>query len=228
MALREVFTQQVSSGQVAVAWCNSYSAVALRTPEASLLVDPVSISPDPSLRADLLLVSHEHQDHWDPETLAALHRHTGAPVLAPPFVTEQMRRWLPEGAARPFHPWEETSVSGCLVVALPSHHPAREPLSFLLLPVQGPAVYLPGDTSPYPEMTEIRRRWRPQVLVFMGTSLEEGAETCRLLQPAALVTYDWGPPSATERARRMLTRHTPEALFVALKREEVFLYPRAL
>jgi len=220
-----IFERAVHPGQVAIAWCNSYSGVVLRTSQVNLVLDPVKVPAHPSVRADLLLVSHEHHDHWDPPTLVALQCHTGAPVLAPPFIAGRMHRWLPREVVRPLQAGDEVDLDGCRLVALPCLHQARGPLSFLLLSSDGLAVYLPGDSSPFPGMEEIRERFQPQVLVYMGSSLRDGAEVARLLQPKAVVTYDWGPPSVTERARASLIQHLPGALCVALKRYETFLYP---
>ncbi len=223
--IAKVFEKAVPPGQVAIAWCNSYSGVVLRTSEVTLLLDPVKVPVHPRLRADLLLVSHEHSDHWDPPTLVALQRQTGAPLMAPPFIARRMYRWLPHQVVRPLQVGEEVVVRGCRLAALSCLHQAREALSFLFRTPTGLAVYLPGDSSPFPGMEEVRQRFRPQVLVHMGSSLRDGAEVARLIQPKTVVTYDWGHPSVTQRARASLTQHVPEALCVALKRYQVFLYP---
>jgi hypothetical protein len=63
------------------------------------------------------------------------------------------------------------------------------------------------------------------ILLWMGTALEDGARIAQLVRPRTLVTYAIDPPAAGERARRILTRWTPEVWFYPLQRHQVFLYP---
>ena len=281
---------------VALAWVNSYSAVVVKSPGATLLFDPVSMSVPEGVALDLIAVSHGHSDHWDPNLVADLQERTGAPVVASPYLTSRLtaheaarntgqapasgrannptspisesgaRGDFPpgpeasgtedsgtedsanpvshvvtdhqhSGRVRPVSPGDEIKVGDLTVTALRCEHPAVEPLAFQVRSEDGVIVYLPGDTTPFPEMEQLphlecrcqEKRGSQEsgvdVLVWMGTALNDGAEIARLVQPRQFLTYAIGPRAAGERAYSILTGLTPEAPFQALARNQVFSYP---
>ena len=286
---------------VALAWVNSYSAVVVKSPGATLLFDPVSMDVPEGVSLDLIAVSHGHSDHWDPKLVARLQGLTRAPVVASPYLTSRLTahesvrntgqapasgrannptsflsergargdclHWpevpRPEapraetpgtedpaypvshevidhqhsGRVRPVSPGDELKVGDLTVTALRCDHAAVEPLAFQVRTEDGVIVYLPGDTTPFPEMehlphlpaiplpTSEGNRERVDVLVWMGTALNDGAEIARLVQPRQFLTYAIGPPAAGERAHSILTGLTPEAPFQVLARNQVFSYP---
>ena len=85
----DIYHTRVDQG-VALAWVNSYSAVVVKTPGTTLMFDPVSLAVPQDVHLDLIGVSHEHSDHWDPSLVAKLQEHTGAVVAAPPFLASRL------------------------------------------------------------------------------------------------------------------------------------------
>ena len=75
---------------VALAWVNSYSAVVVKSPVATLLFDPVSMDVPEGVSLDLIAVSHGHSDHWDTKLVARLQGRTRAPVAASPYLTSRL------------------------------------------------------------------------------------------------------------------------------------------
>ena len=151
-----------------------------------------------------------------------------------PGLTDQGR----SDKVRPVRPGDEVEVGDATVTALRCDHAAVEPLAFTLRTADGVTVYLPGDTTPFPEMRRPRSEMTPgdpsahpeivegpDILVWMGTALEDGARIADLVRPRVMVTYAIGPPAAGERAKAILTRLTPEIPFHALGRHQVFSYP---
>ena len=292
--VNDIYHTRVAHG-VALAWVNSYSAVVVKTPEATLLFDPVSLAVPQGVPLDLIVVSHEHSDHWDPPLVAQLHEHTGAAVAAPPFLASRLiastrpdeASHLPptregrygvefpptslyergeslprdgsepweSGVVRPLLPGDAMKVGDVLLTALRCDHAARQPLAFLVLTADGISVYLPGDTTPFPEMAELPVAGPPagdkspqptfikggkggfspggqgpgrisvDILLWMGTALADGAEIARLVRPRVLVTYAITPAAAGARAKGILTQMTPGLEFQALERKRVFVYP---
>jgi glyoxylase-like metal-dependent hydrolase (beta-lactamase superfamily II) len=243
-------------GGLAVAWVNSYSAVVVRTPGATLLFDPVSLRVPEDVSLDLIAVSHGHSDHWDPGLVAELQQRTGAVVAASPFLASRLNL---SGPGQPFPqakgqgtpppkgvggvasmlPGDQLKIGDVTVAALRCDHAAPQPLSFLVRTADNRTVYLPGDSSPFPDMSCLgsgeaaaeNRSSKPEpgsgpdVLLWMGTALGDGAQIANLVRPKVLVTYAIAPPAAGARARGILTRLTPEVPFHALERHQIFLYP---
>ena len=143
----------------------------------------------------------------------------------------------------PLQPGDKLKIGDVTVTALRCDHPAVEPLAFLVETDEGITVYLPGDTTPYPEMDALvddgplpRSRslrendgsdaeMRVDILLWMGTALEDGARIAQLVRPKIFLTYSIKPPAAGSRAKDILTRYAPDLPFQALDRHQVFLYP---
>lgn len=231
---------------LAVAWVNSYSAVVVRTPGATLLFDPVSLRVPEDISLDLIAVSHSHSDHWDPGLVAELQQRTGAVVAASPLLASRLnpsgkgRGGQASGGVAPMLPGTQLKIADVTVSALRCDHAAPQPLAFLVRTTDNLAVYLPGDSSPFPGMsclgsgeaataedkfTGLGPDGGPDLLLWMGTALGDGAQIAKLVRPKVLVTYAIAPAAARARAQRILTHLTPEVQFHALERHQIFLYP---
>ena len=233
---------------LAVAWVNSYSAVVVRTPGATLLFDPVSLRVPEDVPLDLIAVSHGHSDHWEAGLVAELQQRTGAVVAASPFLISRLNLSGPGqgapppkgvGGVAPMLPGDQLKIGDVTVAALRCDHAARQPLAFLVRTTDNLAVYLPGDSAPFAGMSclgsaeaataenrspNLGPESGPDVLLWMGTALGDGARIAKLVQPKVLVTYAIAPPAAGARAQRILTRLTPEVQFHALARHQVYVY----
>ena len=146
------------------------------------------------------------------------------------------------GSVIALEPGEWVRVGDVTVAALRCDHAADDPLSFLVRTDDDLVVYLPGDTTPFPAMSRlpsvpppsspssmkwdgIRAEMHVDILLWMGTALEDGARIARLVQPKVLVSYAITPPAAGIRAKGLLTRLTPEIPAYTLEPNQVFVYP---
>ena len=258
----EIYDIQVDRG-VALAWVNSYSAVVTKTPGATLLFDPVSMEVPEGVSLDLIAVSHSHSDHWDPPLVAALQQRTLAVLAMSPSLAQRLgggeipttplykwgelgsgasRSQIPWGEVRPLQPGDELEIGDVTVTALRCDHAAVEPLAFQVRTGDGLTVYLPGDTTPFPEMEQLPRhdhsgssaipvpeaegpKPRLDILLWMGTALNDGARIAELVKPKVFLTYAIAPPAAGVRAREILSSLTPLLPLRSLERHEVFSYP---
>ena len=263
----DIYRTEISRG-VALAWVNSYSAVVIKTPGATLLFDPVGMEVPSDAPLDLIAISHGHSDHWEPALIAELQGRTGSTVAASPSLAAKLRQsgdeipptsLLERGASGyvadrgpsardakdlehlreivSLAPGEEITVGGTTLTALRCDHAAVEPLAFQVSTLDGVTVYLPGDTTPFPEMAQLPNTDSEKpghgqttgrgvdVLCWMGTALADGAKIARLVQPKVFLSYAITPPAAGDRAYEILTALTPDIPFQALDRHQVFLWP---
>jgi L-ascorbate metabolism protein UlaG (beta-lactamase superfamily) len=103
-------------------------------------------------RADLILVSHSHPDHFDNSTLNAV-KGTNAIIIAPQAVYTGMTVAL-RGVTAVLTNGTTTNVLGLTIEAVPaynSNHPRGTGNGYVLT-IGGRRIYMTGDTGDIPEM----------------------------------------------------------------------------
>ncbi|MCA1336465.1 MBL fold metallo-hydrolase [Pseudooceanicola marinus] len=140
----------------------AHASFVLVTPAGVLYVDPVGGAdaydalPDP----DAVLITHEHGDHYDPDTLSALAERAGGslPMITNPAVAEMLAPELAEGNA-PLANGESGEILGYTVDAVPAYNTTEDRLQYhpegrdngYVLSVDGLRIYIAGDTEDTPE-----------------------------------------------------------------------------
>ncbi len=146
-------------------------------------------------KADLILVSHQHGDHFDPKAIATL-RHEATEILV--SASCQPR---PAGA-RVINNGERSEYSGIVIEAVPAYnrvhqrpdgrpyHPRGEGNGYVLS-FPGLRVYVAGDTENIPEMKELQGidvAFLPMNIPYTMTP-EMTALAARILRPRILYPY---------------------------------------
>jgi L-ascorbate metabolism protein UlaG (beta-lactamase superfamily) len=150
---------------------------------------------------DAVVLSHDHYDHLDHETLTAL-KDWNTTFVAPLGVGAHLAYWgVPEDRIVELDWWDETRISGLTIACTPARHASGRTLfdndttlwaSYAIL---GPKhrAYFSGDTGLFPALTEIGARFGP----FDVTMIEVGA------YGAAWPDWHLGPEQAV-RAHHMV------------------------
>jgi len=143
---------------------------------------PIALEDLPDLRG--VILSHDHYDHLDRETVIALADKVDV-FLAPLGVGDRLVAWgIDASKVRQFDWWEGTTIDGLRFIATPAQHfSGRTPFdgnktlwaSWTILDEQeGEAplrVFFSGDTGYFDGFSEIGRRFGP----FDVTLMETGA-----------------------------------------------------
>jgi len=160
-------------------------------------VDPVGREGDYATlpKADLILVSHEHSDHFDPAAIALISK-PGTDII----LTEVCREKLDKGTV--LRNGERMTIHGFPVEAVPAYnilgmrspgvpfHPAGRGNGYILT-VGGSRVYLAGDTEATPELKglkDIAVAFLP-VMTPYTMSPEMAAEAVRAFRPRIVYPY---------------------------------------
>jgi L-ascorbate metabolism protein UlaG (beta-lactamase superfamily) len=226
VGLREVLSAPVPEQSVVISWVNSYSGIVLRTDRTTLMFDPVRICIDDVSHLDAIVITHEHLDHFEPETVDELHKKTDATVLTTPFIAERLGD-LPRRKIGAMAIGDCTRVKDIDICAVYCDHPGNTPLSFFIR-TGGISIFHPGDSDAYPEMKSLGEKYAPDLLLYFGTSLENGGQIARLIQPERVVVYDVEPLFLIQRFRENLAAFLPGTGVETIKRYEIYRYTKSL
>jgi L-ascorbate metabolism protein UlaG (beta-lactamase superfamily) len=141
----------------------AHASIVLETPEGVIYVDsrgdPVMYDGLPA--PDLILITHEHGDHYNAETLAAISGN--APLLTNPAVYGMLPDGLKARATAVAND-ETAEMIGVNIEAVPAYNFTEGRLNFhpkgrdngYVLNVGGIRVYVSGDTEGHPEMRALK------------------------------------------------------------------------
>ena len=147
------------------AWVGSHlvriaqSSICIRTNDGkSIAIDPFTKSPHWP-KVDLVLVTHGHGDHFNPQVVRGLLKE-GTRVVVPASLKATgadhglATDTLAPGEVKTFAGWEVTAVRA-YNVKKPMHPRSRDLLGYVI-EVDGLRVYHAGDTDLIPEMSEVK------------------------------------------------------------------------
>ncbi len=166
----------------------------------AILVDPVGGA---DLYADLppaaaILVTHEHKDHFDPDTLQAL-LPEGAALIVNPAVAEKLPEAL-RARATVMANGDTGEVAGMKIEAVPAYnvtpdrlqyHPKGRDNGYVLTAPDEGRIYVAGDTEDTPEFRaqkDIDTVFLPMNLPFTMTA-EQAAAGVAEMKPRRAVPY---------------------------------------
>jgi L-ascorbate metabolism protein UlaG (beta-lactamase superfamily) len=162
-----------------------------------LYSDPVGQYGDYSKlpKADLILIAHDHSDHFDLKAIALISKGKTKLVLTPLCAAKLGRGIVLKNG-------EETTVDGIRIEAAPAYnlvhmrspgvpyHPKGDGNGYILT-LGGKRVYIAGDTENIPEMKGLGRidvAFLPMNLPYTMTP-EMVADAARMVRPAILYPY---------------------------------------
>ena len=176
-----------------------HASFVLQASEFVIYVDPVGGAelyaglPAPAL----ILITHEHSDHFDVPTIEAL---VGADtrLLTNPAVYDKLPAGLKERAAAIAND-ESTAVEAIPIDAVPAYNITPDRLQYhpkgrdngYVLTIGGMRVYIAGDTEDTPEMRaleDIDLAFLPMNLPYTMT-IEQAADAVAAFQPGEVYPY---------------------------------------
>ncbi len=220
MKLEAVLSIDVPPKSVFVSWVNSYSGVVIRTHHTTLLFDPVMMRVDGTIAIDAIVITHEHIDHFDPETVYELQKKTNAAVLATPFVTKRIRI-VSSGKIKPLKIGDSAWIRDIALYTAYSFHPGHDPLSFFIK-AHGITMFHPSDSDAYPGMKQLGETFRPELMLYFGTSFENGVRIAKLIRPKIVLVYDVRPYLLIRQFKEALSHELPGGRLETMKQFEVY------
>jgi L-ascorbate 6-phosphate lactonase len=163
---------------------------------------PAPLAPS-ELHVDLVLATHAHEDHLDPETIPDMARHSRAMLAGPEMCAQLMREWgIPAERIVQIDRGQTRTIAGVPVTAVLAHHVspagAQTPDAVgYVLDLDGIMVYHTGDSLYHSQLIGVRSL-HPQVLLvcingqYGNMNPEEAARLTVELDPAVVIPMHWG------------------------------------
>jgi L-ascorbate metabolism protein UlaG (beta-lactamase superfamily) len=163
--------------------------------ERSIYIDPWGTG-DHQAPADLILITHAHFDHFQPDEIARLSK-AGTKLVAPRDVAAEL-----SGDVTPVAPGESHEVAGVRFVTVPAYNTAEERLKMhpranrwvgYVIELPGGTYYHAGDTDHAPELDDVTTD--VAFLPIGGTytmDVSEAAGLARSISPRIAVPMHFG------------------------------------
>ncbi len=183
--------------------CLAHASFQIKTDTLNIYIDPTTkgtgLKKGDFQPADLILVTHPHQDHFDNDLLKNI-RKLGSPIVAPPSVKKEIKK----GVVWDLGPGQHMEISPTKVHvwSTPAYnvkrfrpngepfHPKDLGVGFLIR-VDGVKIYHAGDTDFIPEMERLEEADVDVALLPIGDTytmdIPEAAEAAAVIKSKVVI-----------------------------------------
>lgn len=163
----EFYATNIKQGQLAFMWLNNdrefmsgipSAGVLVKTSQHSIIIDPADILSTDDINAikslDLILITHEHLDHFNAESTVAIQKKTGAPVVVSAGVYPFLKDKIVKDKLIQMLPNDLNIINEITVKAIPALHPVDRPVMYLIS-MDGLAVFHGSDSGFVDELDKV-------------------------------------------------------------------------
>jgi len=169
-AIISIFTYDVQMGELAIMWLGNHqkgslegyasAGFLLKTSNHVIAIDPSSLLFDDidSLdRLDAIFITHDHGDHFDPDTTIAMQTKTDSFVIADPTSASMLSGKISEDKLISIKSNEQMTISEITVEAFEAEHPTETPLVYVI-ELDGFRIFHGSDSGFVEDLKNIESR----------------------------------------------------------------------
>lgn len=204
--------------------CIKHASIQINYNGLEIQVDPVGKGMKPETdysqfpKADIILVTHEHHDHFDSDAIAQLTK-ASTKIYLNPAVHKMF------GSGKALKNGDKVKIANDITIeAVPAYNttPGREQFhpkgrdNGYILTLDGMRIYIAGDTEDIPEMANIKDisiAFLPCNQPYTMT-IEQAANAAKIIQPKVLFPYHYNDtpvnkltPQLSKEGIRVLVRN---------------------
>jgi L-ascorbate metabolism protein UlaG (beta-lactamase superfamily) len=169
-----------------------HASIMVKT-EKIIYFDPFEL-PAGVEKADIILITHEHYDHFSPDDIKKIQKEDTV-IVSPPDVIAKVK-----GEKREILPGKEVEIHGIKIKAVPAYninkrfHPKEKNWVGYIVEIEGVRIYHAGDTDFIPEMKNLGKI-DIAFLPVGGTytmDAKEAAQAANTISPSVAIPMHWG------------------------------------
>jgi L-ascorbate metabolism protein UlaG (beta-lactamase superfamily) len=212
--------------QKKIQWLKSshaYGSACVRITHGKVIyIDPSFLSSEQTrIKADLILVTHSHDDHFSIKTLQDLSKESTT-IVTPKDCHDELIKASPGFKLITLSPGENTTVDDVTIEAVPAYnlessaHPRSKDWLGYIISIEEVRIYHSGDTSFIPEMKELNNIDIAIVTVrnqymMNGKQVVDAIATFR---PRVVIPVHWLPPEEAD--IRYIKEHAPSGIKILI------------
>jgi len=166
--------------------CLYHSGFKIKSDNIVIYTDPYKVLDDES--ADLILISHDHFDHLDPDSINKIKK-AETIVVAPSGTNAAVDN------LKSMKVDDVTNIAGIRITAFPAYnltlpnHPKDRGYLGYIIEIEGKRIYFAGDTDKVPEMENLKNIDVAMLPIGGGPTMDEtqAAEAVKIIKPKIVI-----------------------------------------
>jgi len=197
-----------------------HASILISTDTRYIYVDPWKIVKEQP-KADLILITHPHYDHFSPEDIRKIGKKETV-IVGPSDIKK-----IKIGENREIKPNEEIVLDWIKIKGFPAYnlnksfHPKSNNWLGFVLEIKGEKIYIAGDTDFIPEMKNLKVDIA--IVPVGGTytmNAKEASDAINTINPKIAIPYHWGDIVGSEEDVKLFSSSVLNAKVEILKIEK--------
>lgn len=190
------YGRKLNDDEIGVMFINQYSGTLIRTPKFNLAFDLTELTTvaRQHIKADIIVVSHEHYDHMDGVLVKKIFETGAEKVIVPPAVLSAISYLIPKDKIEVVDVGSIVEHDNLKIFVKSADHPCKTPLTMLIRTDNNFSIFHAFDTKSFNEMEEIGKSYGIDIAIIPigiapGVSPEDGVIAVKMLQPKLVLPH---------------------------------------